>query len=626
MTEKLSRRLMIYMIVSFIVVIALVFAYQTYSCQVNNYKSAQEKLDSVIIKINENNEQIAIITDYCGQVGLSKAKAVAGMIVDNPELMATPETMIALCGMVDVDEVHVIDGAGIITNSSVEAYIGFDMASGEQSAAFLAIVNDPSIELVQEPQENAAEGKLVQYIGVARQDAKGCVQVGVAPEVLDKVLEGTEISGVLDDFTIGNTGFIFAIDSATNTILGMNDKEYIGKSASECGIPDSFGPGKGVITLNGVKGHYVAIENDGSLISSFIPNKEFYKSRTNGMFVVIVVLVIVFAILLILIRRYIQNNIVKGIFEISKGVEVLSNGDYDHVISVNDEPEYATLSENINSLVDTIKNNMSANDDLISRQKTDMENSKQVVAQIRDISNEIISVSEQMVDNSRMLMEGGNKQSDAIDDLREGMENIVSQISKNTDVSNEIANESEKTLDEVNSTRKKIDELVNAMGDIASASEEVGSIIEEINAIATQTNLLSLNASIEAARAGEMGRGFAVVAEQVGVLSDSTAQAAKRSVEYIQNAIDSVAKGRAISENLFDTFKAVADKVEISTDSVKQIATMADEQVELVQNVAAKLENITTVIDENMLISKNSDETAGQLSISVERLHELTIG
>ena len=68
---------------------------------------------------------------------------------------------------------------------------------------------------------------------------------------------------------------------------------------------------------------------------------------------------------------------------------------------------------------------------------------------------------------------------------------------------------------------------MGAMARISEASEKIGNIISEIESIASQTNLLSLNASIEAARAGEAGKGFAVVANQVNVLADQSAQAAK---------------------------------------------------------------------------------------------------
>ena len=72
-----------------------------------------------------------------------------------------------------VEELHVIDDKGIITHSTVDEYVGFDMGSGEQSAAFLELLDKPDEVMVQEPQQNAAAGILMQYVGVARQDAKG---------------------------------------------------------------------------------------------------------------------------------------------------------------------------------------------------------------------------------------------------------------------------------------------------------------------------------------------------------------------------------------------------------------------------------------------------------------------
>ena len=56
-------------------------------------------------------------------------------------------------------------------------------------------------------------------------------------------------------------------------------------------------------------------------------------------------------------------------------------------------------------------------------------------------------------------------------------------------------------------------------------AKKVEQIIELVGDIAAQTNLLALNASIEAARAGEHGKGFAVVAEEVRLLADESAKA-----------------------------------------------------------------------------------------------------
>ena len=624
MGQKLIKKLMIYMGISLVVVIIINFFLQTYECYSSNQSNAQDKLTSVIEKLQENDEQIALITESCGEDGIAKARAVAELIYEDPALMETPEDLQEMCETLDVDEIHVIDEDGIITNTSIEAYIGFDMNSGEQSAAFMVIVDDPTIEIAQEPQANAAEGKIVQYIGVTRLDEPGIVQVGISPTVLSTILEGTELQSVLHDFSIGSTGYVFAIDKTTREIEAFTDSSYVGKDASEIGISADFGAGYGTIRINGVKGQYIATEYDSYIISTFIPNKEFYSNRTSQTIVIAITMLLVFLALLLLINNYVSKHIVKGVLDIDASVEKLSAGNYDVSVDVDIAPEFETLSSNINALVNTIKTNMSANAELIEKQQEDMEATNSIVDNIKLISDEIVSVSGEMVGNSKELMEGGSRQTEAIDDLKEGMDDIITQINQNKEASDRIAGESAGTLDEVNSTRKKIEELVSAMGDIEHASEEVGNIINEINAIASQTNLLSLNASIEAARAGEMGKGFAVVAEQVGVLSDSTGQAARKSVTYITNAIDSVERGKQITEQLLEIFQSVAENVEGSVEKVKQISVMADEQADSVQAVSKKLENITAVIDDNIRISKESDATAEKLSQSIEKLHDLT--
>jgi methyl-accepting chemotaxis protein len=80
---------------------------------------------------------------------------------------------------------------------------------------------------------------------------------------------------------------------------------------------------------------------------------------------------------------------------------------------------------------------------------------------------------------------------------------------------------------------------------LREAASDVEGFSETIGSIAHQTNLLALNATIEAARAGVHGRGFAVVANQVRLLAEESAKAARSiamSAQITRKVIDSSAR------------------------------------------------------------------------------------
>jgi methyl-accepting chemotaxis protein len=83
----------------------------------------------------------------------------------------------------------------------------------------------------------------------------------------------------------------------------------------------------------------------------------------------------------------------------------------------------------------------------------------------------------------------------------------------------------------------RLEQLRDAMKEIADSGAKISGIVKEIDAIAFQTNLLALNASIEAARAGAHGAGFAVVADEIRNLSARSAGSARNTAVLIEEAV-----------------------------------------------------------------------------------------
>lgn len=198
------------------------------------------------------------------------------------------------------------------------------------------------------------------------------------------------------------------------------------------------------------------------------------------------------------------------------------------------------------------------------------------------------------------------------------------------------------TIDAMQALLQEIQHTADVIHRLEDDSHRIGKVLEVIQSIAEQTNLLALNAAIEAARAGEAGRGFAVVADEVRTLAQRTSE----STAEIQNIINSVQQGAQEAGKAIDAGKSSSDlsmqhvtlagdslqqiamAVESIRDMNRQIATAAEEQTSVSEDISRNITEITQIaaanqqeVEHTSRASEALQELSAELNELAARLH-----
>jgi methyl-accepting chemotaxis protein len=170
-------------------------------------------------------------------------------------------------------------------------------------------------------------------------------------------------------------------------------------------------------------------------------------------------------------------------------------------------------------------------------------------------------------------------------------------------------------------------------------SEQMLSITEitdTVNEIAEQTKLLALNASIEAARAGEEGKGFAVVATQVRELANQSKEAAGRIASVIKETQKMMAgvvrriedgsrladESSEMVQNMGHTFDDVVIAFEQTTEAMKQITNVADQQEHGIVELVTSLSQIDTGAKQSLSSAQQTQKAIAAIDRQVQTLND----
>lgn len=348
-------------------------------------------------------------------------------------------------------------------------------------------------------------------------------------------------------------------------------------------------------------------------------------------------------ILTFILAIFLSKKITKPIHYLVKRFEELSldGGDLTQKIEIKTGDELEALGNSVTNFISNIRE--------IVQQVT---NNSENVADLADNLNSYIGETQKSVEEVTSAIQGiaagASEQAGSVNDISYWIQNIATDINENENNISNINSSIDKTrkiinsgIDAVSNQTKKTDENLNAfkkvtevVDKLAKEVEEVKTILSTITNIAEQTNLLALNAAIEAARAGEHGKGFSIVADEVRKLAEESTMAVSEIGQIIQRintdtkdvieeigSADLIAKEQKVAvDSTSITFEEITKEIEGMIGGIGIISTSFTEIAETTNTIANKIQDISSISEENVAIVEEVSASAEEQNTSMDSI------
>lgn len=263
-----------------------------------------------------------------------------------------------------IKEINVVDENDIIINSTEDEFIGtFDMKSREQSNEFVEMLKTQD-SYVQDYSPRGSDGSVWRKYAALKLSERGFIQVGYDAEQFHQMLNEFVID-VTKNRHVGTSGFVAVLDESLSLVI---DNDYAGTHISAIGIdpPAEMKSGQAASTLyyaditdgsseESTEYMYVFKFVEGYCLVAAMPVNEAMFMRDASMLTSVFMQVLIFATLFIFIYLLIKRVIINNLKKINSTLAQITNGDLSVTVDVRSNTEFASLSDDINSTVATLK-------------------------------------------------------------------------------------------------------------------------------------------------------------------------------------------------------------------------------------------------------------------------------
>jgi methyl-accepting chemotaxis protein len=317
-------------------------------------------------------------------------------------------------------------------------------------------------------------------------------------------------------------------------------------------------------------------------------------------------------------------SITRPILRLAEVIGIIDrDADLSRRIDIDSQDEIGDMSRSFNQMLEKLHNSM--------REVTS--STSQLAAAAEELSAITIDTNN-AIESQRSETE---QVATAMNEMNATVQEVANSATSAAEAAGNADNEASSGRNVVRDTIESIDQLAGDVEGTATIikklegeTESIGTVLDVIRGIAEQTNLLALNAAIEAARAGEQGRGFAVVADEVRSLASRTQAStqeiqamierlqgeARKAVVAMEQGQERAHSGVEKAAGAGESLEAITRAVAAISDMNTHIASAAEEQSAVADEINRNISNISQVAEQNT-------ENANQTSRASEELAHL---
>ncbi len=333
-SQTIQRWMLITVLLAFIVTSGFVFKLQDEIANAQTESLLSLAIDETSADINDASDKHLLEQTY------KVAEEVKSKQIDD------------IAEELDVDEISIIDSKGIIVESTDPVFVGFDMSSGKQASEFLCLLNGKK-EFVQSYGQITSDPTIMRkYAGVAYED--GFIQVGYDATGFQKYLS-EQVKGITKNRHVGKTGSIIIFDKIMNVVSAPEGftMEAVDRATLIYNMREQ---NKTFTTIIGNSKYYCEYQKaEGYYIVSLLPEEEALQMRNIAICINAFLEVLVFAVMFGLIYLLIKKVVVDRIKNINDSLARITGGNLNEKVDVRSSEEFVSLSDDINSTVETLK-------------------------------------------------------------------------------------------------------------------------------------------------------------------------------------------------------------------------------------------------------------------------------